>query len=252
MRSGFDGLASSASRGLLGGVEVVGGDGVGVVARVAPHGEDGAGARVGHHDRALPVAERLLGQGLDVVAQRELHVAGVHLVVEQVGEAAQLLLRRLAGEHVVVLPLHAVGAVDEREVPADTGEQVAGRVLALQLVAVVRGHAAGHDDAVGGEDGAARPGEVADDLAVVAGVRVVVVRLHDLQPVQLGEQDHVADDEADAEAAELLVHRVTSITVVASDRSARRRSRREGLRGGTSPSRTAVESEMRMRMARRM
>jgi hypothetical protein len=73
-----------------------------------------------------------------------------------------------------------------------------------------------------------------------------------VQPVELREEDDIADDQTDAEAPKLLVLGVTSMTLVESAISARRRSRRLSFLGGTSPSRTAVESEMRMRMARRM
>ena len=74
-------------------VEVGVGDQVRVVGREAPHRPHGAGRRLDHDDRALALAEGVLGDLLEVAAQRHLHGARVVLVAgDDAGEGPQLLL----------------------------------------------------------------------------------------------------------------------------------------------------------------
>ncbi len=183
--------------GRLGRVEVVGGDEVGVVAREAPQRLDGAGAGVEQDDAAVAVAEGVLGHLLEVGPQRRDDVAGVDLVVEQVPQTLQLEPRRGAAERGVLGPLELGRAEREREVAADVGEQLAGRVAALVAVAVARRDALGHDRTVGRDDRAAGPGEVAHDGPVVAGVGVVPVGPHHLHHVELDEQGDEQHHQAD-------------------------------------------------------
>ena len=97
----------------------------------------------------------------------------------------------------------------EGEEAGDLGVQLALWVLALALEIGVDLDRAGHDHAVGRGDRAAWPGVAVDDLPVVVGVLLQPLGSEDLQVVELGEQQEVADHQPDAEAADLSVHAPT-------------------------------------------
>jgi hypothetical protein len=93
-----------------------------------------AGGRLHHHDRSLAGAEQELGGLLQVVTHRQLHgarVVGVAASDRRAGE--ELLLGGRPGEHRALLAFELGRAEAERVVAGDVREQVAGRVLALEV-----------------------------------------------------------------------------------------------------------------------
>ena len=204
----------------LAGRPVVGRQRVRVERRVAPEGEDGAVARVDRDDRAGLVAERVAGHLLHVLADRDGEVADVLVVDEQVGHVAQVDLGGAAGELVAVGRLEAGRPEVEVEVAGDVPEQLALRVLPLELERVVRLGGAGQHRAVGADDRAPGTAELLDDLAGVAGVVVELLLADDLDVVELHEQDREAGDERDAEPADLAVH-PAAFVLARPDRAAR-------------------------------
>src|SRR5581483_7277831 len=71
---------------------------------------------------------------------------------------------------------------------------------------VVDGHRAGDDHAVGGDDLAPGLGVVPHHRPDVAGVVGQAVGLDDLEVVELDEEGQEADDDGDADPADLTVH----------------------------------------------
>jgi hypothetical protein len=208
----------------------VAGQQVGVVRRRRPQGEDLAVAGVEGHHRPRLVAQRPPRHLLDVVAHREGHVADPLAVDEQVVEPLEVEVEGAARELVVVLLLDARRAELEGVVAGDVGEEVLGRVAALELEPVVARHRLGQHDAVRGLDRPAGPGEVALDRPVVAGLVLQLLGLEHGQPVHLEEQRGVAHDQEHAEVADLPAHQTISVIWWAATRST---------------SRVAVSSEMR-------
>ena len=246
----------------LGLVEVGVDDEVGVVGREAPHRLDGAGRRVHHDHRPLAIAERVLGDLLQVVADRRAHRARVVAAAgDQPGQGAQLLLGRGPGEHVVLRPLELGGAEGERVVAGDVGVQVAGRVLPLVLeVGAGRvGDRLGDDGAVGREDLAARLVELAADGAGVVERRLELLLAPDLPVVEGDEQRDVADHQPQASWRICLFMASPATQRPAASADPRRgaaatppSARRASGRSGSSWRRRAPESLSRISSAMRM
>ena len=105
-------------------------------------------------------------------------------------------------------PFELRRAEAERVVAGDVGEQVAGRIAALELDVAVAGrlHATGDDDAVGGDDRPARRVELADQRPGVAGLGRELLGPVDLPVVERREQHHVQRDQHRGQLADLPVH----------------------------------------------
>ena len=196
-----------------------------VVRRVRPHGEDGARARVQGHDRTRLVAEGLLGDLLDVGAERDLDGADVGFLEERVEKASNPEVGRVARQLVVVALLDPIGPEEEGVRADGLGEQVVGGIRALVLVPSVALLGVGDGRAVGRDDVAAGSVEVANDGTSVARLVVEGLGVDDLQEVELDEQCEVARHQGDGELAELPVHAVTALTTPSPGRSSRRRLR---------------------------
>ena len=197
----------------------------GVVGREVHHRQHSTVARVEGDDSPAAGAERLRGDLLQLLGERERDVRVVLLGEEQVAQPAELELLAASGEQVVVGSLHAVGSVREREVAGDGTEQRALRVFALELEVVLGVDRARQDGTVGRLHRVPCPGEVADDRLSVGRMLVEAVGIDDLPVVEEPEQHDVQGREDHTQAADLLVHtryctRVSSAPTAAACRSA--------------------------------
>lgn len=144
---------------------------------------------------------------LEVAVDGEEHVGRHRPLDENILEIAEAEVA--AGKFVAIAALDAGPPVREGEEPGDVTEEVAGGVLALAFERVVGRHRLGQDGAVGREDLASRPAEVAHCYAGVAGVVGQGVVTHDLEVVELQKQQHEQAHQDDADASDLVVHPAT-------------------------------------------
>ena len=187
-------------------LEVVGGQGVGVVRGVVPQGQHGPGPGVDGHHGPPALAQLLPGLRLEVVVHGGDQVADLVLVDEQVGEAPQLLLGGVPDQLLGVALLQPGGPELERVEAGDGGEQVARRIAPLEVVLVVHLDRLGDDHAVGRRDRPPVAGEVLPEAVDVLRFLAQRLSVEDLHPVEHPEDGQVAGGERDAEAADPGVH----------------------------------------------
>ncbi len=233
---------------------VVSRDLVGIEAGVADHRENRPGCRVHHDDRAFAETQLLGRQLLQVGSNGQHHTAGV---VAAAKHAGNFLGRRIAHQNIVVQSLELGAAEGVRVIAGDVAEGLSLWVLTLILEfrTLRRRHALRHHDTVGGDDGTAWTVEVADGLTIVLRVVVECFFARDLNGVERDEHNHVQHQQRGCELSNLGVHPLT--TARTARFSARRnfdRSQRSPMESssGTSPSRLALESLIRINTASRM
>ena len=195
---------------VLGGLGVVAGKRLRVVARVRVHGEDATRLRVHHDDRPALVAQRVTSGRLELLAGRQHDVADGLLAREHVTDVLDRQQRVATGKLAVVRPLDTDVPEHERLVPGELREQRALRVETLELQLVAGLDRPGDDLAVGGEDPAARLREVAQLEPDVARIVGEVVRVVDLQVRELTDEQQHQDGDADPHPPDGAVHRRAS------------------------------------------
>ena len=170
---------------LVGGFDVVVGDGVGVVAGAGHHRQHGTGPGVEGDHGTLLVAQRVGGRLLHPGHDRGLHARPLlRAVGDQVDQTADEQRVVGAGELRVVRVLQTGPAVVVGVVAGDHGVEVVVGVDPLEPEPVVGGLRLGHRHLAGGQDGAAVLGELG-----VPGASVLAVGVQ----AGLPEQDRVGD-----------------------------------------------------------